>query len=170
MGTPVKRGNWGDWATIQPKPNEKRITCYWCAFCQEDGSCEKHPVVIAEIGSNYWKTCKYFRLDKAHESQETLDVLLRIRPDYLEEQSETKIYNRDHRMNELISLPTHIIGKLVKHKTLGNGRIIAVDKNKLDISFTCGTKRFIYPDAFATFLDADDELLRMIVAADLRRR
>ncbi len=53
-GQPTKPGNYGGDMVIITK---KRGTCGSCRFFCEDGSCILHPVVIKEVGTDFWRTC-----------------------------------------------------------------------------------------------------------------
>lgn len=44
----------------------------------------------------------------------------------------------------------------VVHKTFGEGRIVQLDGSYVDVCFPCGNKRFVFPDAFGTFLKLTD--------------
>ena len=62
-GKPHK-GSWGDRYIIEPRPNQKRITCNCCKHYNNDGSCNVRPIVISEVGYDYWKHCKNFYLSE----------------------------------------------------------------------------------------------------------
>lgn len=47
-------------------------------------------------------------------------------------------------------------GVSVDHKTFGEGIIKQYDENYLVISFSQGEKKFVYPDAFESFISVDD--------------
>lgn len=53
-------------------------------------------------------------------------------------------------------------GKIVKHKTLGEGKITKVEDGYVAVTFAKGTepKTFKYPDAFKQFLAFQDEKLQ----------
>lgn len=78
-GQPPKKGSWGDWAIIEPKPNQRRITCSFCAFYQDDGSCSIHPIVISEVGYSYWRQCSFFLLDDEHDTHDFRDLVNRVK-------------------------------------------------------------------------------------------
>lgn len=55
-----KPGNWGDWATIyRPNPVEGKY-CGGCIHCGEDGACSALPILVWDVGKNYWKKCKSY--------------------------------------------------------------------------------------------------------------
>jgi len=51
----------------------------------------------------------------------------------------------------------NIKGQIVKHKAFGTGTIIESDDNLIVVSFSVGDKRFQFPEAFGSFLVADNE-------------
>ena len=53
-GQPTKPGNYGGDMIIITK---KRGSCGACAHFCEDGSCAIHPIVLKEVGTDYWRTC-----------------------------------------------------------------------------------------------------------------
>lgn len=61
-GSPTKPGNWGDWAVIEHKPKEQN-SCEACIHYRADGSCGIYPIVIREVGYNYWRRCKSYRTE-----------------------------------------------------------------------------------------------------------
>lgn len=55
-----KPGNWGDWAVIhKPKPTESSL-CGGCSHCDEDGACNVLPIIVWDVGPNYWRKCPHF--------------------------------------------------------------------------------------------------------------
>lgn len=61
-GQPVKRGNWGDWATIEHTPRSEKRCCGGCIhYCYEDDSCKVRPIVVYEVGADFWRTCPKYR-------------------------------------------------------------------------------------------------------------
>lgn len=59
-GSPTKRGNWGNWAVIDNPPPKAGNQCGGCIHYNEDGSCNVLPVIIHEVGRDYWKKCKEY--------------------------------------------------------------------------------------------------------------
>lgn len=55
-----------------------------------------------------------------------------------------------------------MIGTKVKHKIFGTGTITSIDKDLeelrgvLSVKFAAGEKKFVYPDAFEKFIEAED--------------
>ncbi|HHX59762.1 MAG TPA: hypothetical protein GX707_03340 [Epulopiscium sp.] len=66
-GAPPK-GSWGTGYIIEPRPNQKRISCSFCKHYNEDGSCMAKPIVISEVGYDYWKYCNSFYLDDDYDT------------------------------------------------------------------------------------------------------
>lgn len=78
-GQPPKKGSWGDWAVIEPRPNKRRITCSFCSFYQDDKSCSIHPIVVSNVGYDYWRQCSYFLLDDEHDTCSFRDLVNRVK-------------------------------------------------------------------------------------------
>ncbi len=51
----------------------------------------------------------------------------------------------------------NIINKLVKHDNFGEGSIVKYNNNVVEIQFKTGNKKFIFPDAFASYLTILDQ-------------
>ena len=64
---PIKPGSWGDWAVIEHKPKDAH-SCEACIHYCSDGSCSIYPVVIKEVGFNYWKLCDRYETDTQENS------------------------------------------------------------------------------------------------------
>lgn len=75
------KGSWGDRYTIQQPKNKETITCAECVYYCSDGSCGKHPIVIAEVGYNYWRYCKDFILEQDSITDKRYDYIMRTRGD-----------------------------------------------------------------------------------------
>lgn len=57
-----------------------------------------------------------------------------------------------------------MIGAKVKHKIFGTGTITSIDKPYIFIEFAIGEKKFLYPDAFESFITAEDpEIQRRMI-------
>lgn len=57
-----------------------------------------------------------------------------------------------------------LIGAKVKHKIFGTGTITSIDKPYIFIEFAIGEKKFLYPDAFESFITAEDpEIQRKMI-------
>lgn len=88
-GKPHK-GSWGDRYIIEQKPNNKRITCNFCKYYDEDGSCRVKPIVVCEVGYDYWKYCDAFYLSDEHNTTENQARAIRskkIKSTYVEKTS-----------------------------------------------------------------------------------
>ncbi|WP_303863126.1 hypothetical protein [Alkalibaculum bacchi] len=58
-----------------------------------------------------------------------------------------------------------IINELVKHDNFGEGSIIKYNDNVVEIKFETGNKKFIFPDAFASYLT----ILDQNIASDIKK-
>ena len=45
-----------------------------------------------------------------------------------------------------------LINKQVKHKRFGNGNIVSCTDSVVEVHFSVGNKKFVYPDAFESYL------------------
>jgi len=63
-----------------------------------------------------------------------------------------------------------MIGQKVHHKSFGNGIITECNNSLLSVSFAEGEKRFIYPDAFESFLVAEDSELQQRILVELKEK
>lgn len=70
-GKPIKPGSWGDWATIKNPPKDSH-SCSACMNYHQDGSCRKLPIVIKDVGFNFWKHCEFYQPKKPHAGCKTL--------------------------------------------------------------------------------------------------
>ena len=61
----------------------------------------------------------------------------------------------------------NLTGHLVIHKTFGQGKVVDHTGVYLSVIFEQGEKRFIYPDSFQTFLQAQDETLHAAILNEL---
>ena len=46
----------------------------------------------------------------------------------------------------------NLLNEKVTHKSLGDGKIIDFDGNNIEVQFASKISKFVYPDAFETFL------------------
>ena len=60
-------------------------------------------------------------------------------------------------MEQLRTAGESLIGQTVKHRAFGSGVIEELSGNVVTVNFKKGDKKFIYPDAFETFLKLEDE-------------
>ena len=57
-----------------------------------------------------------------------------------------------------------MIGAKVKHKIFGTGTITSIYEKTLLVEFAAGEKKFLYPDAFESFITAEDlEIQRRMI-------
>lgn len=63
-----------------------------------------------------------------------------------------------------------MIGQKVHHKSFGAGTITCLDGTLLSVSFSAGEKKFVYPDAFESFLTAADTELQDKALAALQEK
>ena len=68
-GSPTKKGNWGTWAVIDNPPLKSSSMCGGCIHYNDDGSCNVLPIVIHEVGRNYWKKCAHYSRTPSQSSQ-----------------------------------------------------------------------------------------------------
>lgn len=92
-GTPPK-GSWGTGYIIEPRPNNKRISCSFCKYYNEDGSCMAKPIVIWEVGYDYWKHCRNFHLKNHYDTPKnraTVNRIKRTHSPYIDQDSTDQI-------------------------------------------------------------------------------
>ena len=53
------------------------------------------------------------------------------------------------------------------HKALGKGTVTAFDGKYLTVEFACKTSKFVYPDAFLTFIKAEDSDIQTAIIAEM---
>ena len=64
-----------------------------------------------------------------------------------------------------------IIGKKVNHKAWGEGTVISVESERLQVKFSSvGIKPFVYPDAFEKFLTLEDQDAQNAVLEELKEK
>lgn len=63
-----------------------------------------------------------------------------------------------------------MIGQKAHHKSFSVGTITGLDGTLLSVSFSAGEKKFVYPDAFASFLTAADTELQDKALAALQEK
>ena len=117
------RGSWGDRYIIEARPNQSRITCNLCKHYIDDGSCNVKPIVILEVGYDYWKHCNAFYLSKAYDTQENRKKVLKgkkVRSTYVQDEVIT-ISNNFIGKKELSSVKSKI-----REKSIGVGSVVDV--------------------------------------------
>lgn len=50
-----------------------------------------------------------------------------------------------------------LVNKQIIHKSFGEGKVIKLDDSYIEIKFSSGNKKFVFPDAFKTYLKLNDE-------------
>lgn len=61
-GSPIKPGSWGDHSIIKTPPSTYVLdSCTACVHFCSDGSCTRLPIVIKDVGTNYYKQCRYYK-------------------------------------------------------------------------------------------------------------
>lgn len=60
-----------------------------------------------------------------------------------------------------------LIGIKVKHTVFGVGTIIEKDSNHITVEFASKTTKFVYPDAFEKFIEAEDPLVHQAIEDDI---
>ena len=74
-----KKGSLGTSFIIEKVPGQKRISCSNCINYNSDNSCSAQPVIISEIGYNYWMHCESFSLDDRYDTEENRVIVSRNR-------------------------------------------------------------------------------------------
>lgn len=64
----------------------------------------------------------------------------------------------------------NLIGQSIQHKAFGNGVIIDLTDNIITICFSKGEKKFIYPDAFSSYLTLKDNSMQSTIHKILRKK
>ena len=91
------KGSWGDRYIIEQPKNKRVITCSNCSNYCEDGSCMVQPIVISEVGYNYWRHCKKFVLASDSITEERFAYVKRIKG--LEAIEQIKVKKANQYMN-----------------------------------------------------------------------
>lgn len=76
------KGSWGDSYLIEQPKNKETITCSECIHYCDDGSCSARPIVVSEVGYNFWKYCDEFVLSKDSETDRRYEYIFRTRGRY----------------------------------------------------------------------------------------
>lgn len=63
-----------------------------------------------------------------------------------------------------------LIDKQVIHETFGKGNVINCDDSYIKIHFESGNKKFIFPDAFKSFLILSDRRIASIIEGKIRKK
>lgn len=63
----------------------------------------------------------------------------------------------------------NLLGLKVKHKSFGIGEIVEYKDNYITISFPCKTAKFVYPNAFGTFVQAVDNHIQELILSEIEQ-
>ena len=61
----------------------------------------------------------------------------------------------------------NLLNARIIHKALGAGTVTAFDGKYLTVAFSTKTSKFVYPDAFQTFIKAEDPVLQSAIIAEI---
>ena len=61
----------------------------------------------------------------------------------------------------------NLLGLKVKHKAFGIGEIVEIENNYITVIFENKTTKFVYPNAFETFIQAVDDEIQNIIASEI---
>lgn len=61
-----------------------------------------------------------------------------------------------------------MVGIKVKHNIFGVGTVLALDGNIITVEFSAGKKKFVYPDAFEKFIEAEDQELQSKITKGIK--
>ena len=61
----------------------------------------------------------------------------------------------------------NLLNEKVIHRSLGDGKIINFDGNNVEVQFACKISKFVYPDAFDTFLTLNNADKQKTVLAEI---
>lgn len=64
----------------------------------------------------------------------------------------------------------NLIGQSVQHRQFGPGVVMEVNNGFVRVGFSFGEKRFLYPDAFETFLTVEDEEIERVLGKRIREK
>lgn len=65
----------------------------------------------------------------------------------------------------------NILNQEIEHVTFGKGKVISQEADKLSVQFPgCGTKQFVYPDAFEKYLKLSDAAIATSVQEELHAK
>ena len=62
-----------------------------------------------------------------------------------------------------------LLGLKVKHKFFGIGEIVEYKDSYIMVAFTCKTTRFVYPNAFETFIQAVDNQIQELILSEIEK-
>ena len=64
----------------------------------------------------------------------------------------------------------NLVNEKVIHNTFGQGNVLNYDDSYIKINFESGTKRFIFPDAFGTYITLVNETAASVIRKKLRKQ
>lgn len=146
-GQPVKRGNWGDWAVIERTPRSKKRCCGGCVhYRYEDDSCDVRPIVVYEVGADFWKTCPQY-CTKCHFIVKAQYIRYLSEHSFFrpQESPATSAPKTRYKPNPLITVGMDIID--CEHN-IGKVRAFDYKTNKIYIKYSSGTVEYKFPDVF----------------------
>lgn len=150
-GNPVKPGNWGTWAQIETPKLHIKPSCYTCSFCDSDGACRKTGAVISEVGSNAYKTCKFYNGVKPKQNSKNKP---RMRPPetyrrFIVDENHHLVNNADYKLS-IHELESVLLHQVVQHKTYGRGVIVSYKNRLVSIRFKKirQVKKYRWPGSF----------------------
>lgn len=117
------KGSWGDRYIIEPRPNQNRITCSFCKHYINDGSCSVKPIVISEVGYNYWRHCNAFYLSDMLDTKENRIKVFKgkkIRSTYVQSQDNV-ILN-----NSIWEKELSLVKPKIQEKSIEIGSVVSV--------------------------------------------
>ena len=62
----------------------------------------------------------------------------------------------------------NLLGLKVKHKAFGIGEIVEIENNYITVAFETKTTKFVYPNAFETFIQALDEDVQEAITSEIK--
>ena len=62
-----------------------------------------------------------------------------------------------------------LLGLKVKHKVFGIGEIVEYKDSYIMVAFPCKTTKFVYPNAFETFIQAVDEHIQELIVTEIKK-
>lgn len=138
-GQPVKRGNWGDWATIEHTPRSEKRCCGGCIhYCYEDDSCKVRPIVVYEVGADFWKTCPQYCYN--------IDAVLKSPyiPQHPPADDSSKKQIR-YKPNPAITLGMDVIDE---NNRVGKITRLSYTDNLVHVQYNFGVVSYHFPDVF----------------------
>lgn len=63
-----------------------------------------------------------------------------------------------------------LANKQVTHKSFGKGSVVKNDDSYVEVHFPLGTKKFVFPDAFGTYLTLHDKKAANLISKEIEKR